>query len=59
MGWMYTAMKLFVAKETMKKFTVLSYGNQLAAELGPNTPQEYGGSAKELKDVGEGVKLEG
>ncbi|KAL5115768.1 Non-classical phosphatidylinositol transfer protein (PITP) [Pleosporales sp. CAS-2024a] len=34
MGWMYTAAKLIVAKETAKKFAVLSYGNQLAGELG-------------------------
>jgi hypothetical protein len=58
MGWLYTAMKVFVAKETMKKFTVLSYGNQLATELGPSTPKEYGGTADELKNVGEKMSLE-
>lgn len=58
MGWMYAAAKLIVPKETAKKFTVVSYGNQLAAELGPNTPKEYGGTAGELKEVGEGMKME-
>ncbi|KAF2262614.1 phosphatidylinositol transfer protein SFH5 [Lojkania enalia] len=53
MGWLFSAMKLFVAKETIKKFTVLSYGNQLAAELGPAVPNEYGGTLGELKEVGE------
>lgn len=59
MGWVYAAMKLVVAKETVKKFTVLSYGNQLAGELGQGIPNVYGGSAGELKDIGEGMKLEG
>lgn len=58
MGWFYTAVKLFVAKETIKKFTVLSYGNQLATELGQGIPTVYGGTAGELKEVGEGVKVE-
>lgn len=59
MGWLYQAMKLVVAKETVKKFSVLSYGNQLAAELGQGIPKEYGGSGQPLKDAGEGMKLEG
>jgi hypothetical protein len=58
MGWLYAAMKLLVAKETMKKFTVLSYGNQLGPELGKGAPKEYGGEQGELKDIGEGMKLE-
>lgn len=58
MEWVFTARKLLVAKETAKKFTVLSYGNTLATELGQGIPKEYGGNAGELKDVGEGMKLE-
>lgn len=58
MGWFYSAVKLFIAKETVKKFNVLSYGNQLAAELGQGVPKVYGGSAGELNEVGEGVKVE-
>lgn len=48
-----------MAKETAKKFTVLSYGNQLAAEIGPNIPKEYGGTAGELKDIGQAMNTEG
>jgi hypothetical protein len=58
MEWVFTARKLLVAKETAKKFTVLSYGSSLAAELGQNIPKEYGGSQAELKVVGEGMKLD-
>lgn len=58
MGWVYSAMKLIVAKETAKKFTVLSYGKDLGAELGPGAPKEYGGSAGALKEVGEGMRFE-
>jgi hypothetical protein len=57
MGWIYQAMKLLVAKETAKKFTVLSYGNELAAELGPKTPKEYGGGAAALNEVGEAMNF--
>jgi hypothetical protein len=58
MGWLYSAMKLFVAKETVKKFTVLSYGEQLANELGPEVPVVYGGKGDNLETVGETLKLE-
>jgi hypothetical protein len=57
MGWLYQATKLVVAKETAKKFTVLSYGNQLAGELGPGVPKVYGGEAGDLESVGEGMRL--
>lgn len=57
MGWVYTAIKLVVAKETAKKFTVLSYGNQLATELGRNIPTVYGGTQGELEEVGEAMKF--
>lgn len=51
-------MKMVVAKETAKKFTVLSYGNQLATELGANIPKVYGGTISEgLDSVAEGMKL--
>lgn len=46
---------MVVAKETAKKFTVLSYGNQLATELGPNVPKVYGGNKGELEEVGEAM----
>ncbi|EON64667.1 hypothetical protein W97_03900 [Coniosporium apollinis CBS 100218] len=59
MGWMFSAMKMVLSKETVKKFTVLSYGNQLAGELGSGVPGAYGGKAGALEGVGEAVKLEG
>ena len=58
MGWMFQAMKLVLSKETVRKFTVLSYGNQLAGELGKGVPTVYGGEAEDLEVVGEGLKLE-
>ncbi|KAF1837325.1 hypothetical protein BDW02DRAFT_566172 [Decorospora gaudefroyi] len=57
MGWVFQAVKMVVAKETTKKFTVLSYGNQLAGELGPGVPRTYGGEKAELDDVAEGMTL--
>jgi hypothetical protein len=57
MGWMYTAAKLVVAKETAKKFAVLSYGKDLAGELGMNVPTVYGGTKGELESVAEGLDL--
>ncbi|CAI6340576.1 unnamed protein product [Periconia digitata] len=57
MGWLFQAMKLIVAKETVKKFTVLSYGNQLAVDLGQGIPEVYGGAGKELSVVGEALKV--
>jgi hypothetical protein len=59
MGWVYQAAKMLVSKETAKKFTVLSYGNALAGELGKGLPKEYGGEKGALGEIGEGVKLEG
>jgi len=58
MQWMFTAMKLLLSKETVKKFTVMSYANQLVTELGPSVPKTYGGNAGDLKDIGETVRLE-
>ncbi|KAI4928159.1 Non-classical phosphatidylinositol transfer protein (PITP) [Alternaria infectoria] len=58
MGWLFNAMKLVVAKETSKKFVVLSYGNQLAAELGKGVPKSYGGERGELAECAEGMKME-
>jgi len=58
MQWMFTAMKLLLSKETVKKFTVMSYANQLATELGPSVPQLYGGKAESLEAIGETVKMQ-
>ncbi|PWW72215.1 CRAL/TRIO domain-containing protein, partial [Tuber magnatum] len=44
MGWMYTAMKMIINKDTFKKLYMLSYGASLANELNSETvPEEYGG----------------
>lgn len=58
MGWVFSAIKLVLSKETVQKFTVLSYGNQLVSELGKDIPKVYGGEKGELKVEGEGMKLE-
>jgi hypothetical protein len=53
MGWMFTAMKVFLSPETVKKFHPLSYGSNLAGELpgwGKELPVEYGGKGKEVKE---------
>lgn len=59
MGWVYQAARMLVSKETARKFTVLSYGNALAGELGNGLPKEYGGGKGDLSEIGEGVKLAG
>ncbi|KAF2786798.1 CRAL/TRIO domain-containing protein [Melanomma pulvis-pyrius CBS 109.77] len=56
MGWVFALRKLVVAPETARKFTVLSYGDQLATELGPSIPKVYGGTAGDLKEIGEALK---
>jgi len=50
MGWMFTAMKAFMAKETVAKFQVLSYGSYVAAELGKDVPKVYGGEGASLEE---------
>jgi len=59
MGWVFTAMKLFLSPETIKKFHPLSYGSNLAGEL-PNIesqlPAVYGGKGKDIKEEGLTVK---
>lgn len=58
MGWMFTAMRVFISVETQKKFTVLSYGNALVNELGHGVPEAYGGKGGKLAEVGEELKME-
>ncbi|KAL0264194.1 Non-classical phosphatidylinositol transfer protein (PITP) [Diplodia seriata] len=57
MGWMFQAFKLILSKETIRKFTVLAYGNQLAGELGTNVPEAYGGKTGGLETIGEQTKF--
>ncbi|KAK6360105.1 Non-classical phosphatidylinositol transfer protein (PITP) [Orbilia blumenaviensis] len=58
MGWLYKATTLVLPEATVKKFRVLSYGKELAAELGESIPEVYGGKgAKDLKELGDPVRL--
>jgi hypothetical protein len=53
MGWVFTAMKLFLSPETIKKFHPLSYGSSLAGECkgwGEELPTAYGGKGADIKD---------
>jgi hypothetical protein len=59
MGWVFTLMKTFLSKATVKKFHPLSYGSSLAGEVpvfGKLFPKPYGGEGKELAVEGETVK---
>ena len=50
MGWMFTAASMFLSKETVQKFSVLSYGETLVNNLGPSVPAEYGGKGAKLSE---------
>lgn len=59
MGWMFTAMKMVMSVETAKKFTVLTYGKDLALELGKDVPVVYGGENGSLEFMAKGLQMEG
>ncbi|KAF5021813.1 hypothetical protein F66182_6139 [Fusarium sp. NRRL 66182] len=53
MGWMFGAMKLFLAPATLRKFHPMTSGTTLATELkdiAPTLPKEYGGLGPSVKD---------
>ncbi|KAN0079178.1 CRAL-TRIO domain containing protein [Elaphomyces granulatus] len=53
MGWMFTAMKVFLSKNTTRKFHPISNGANLAREFpafSDDIPKTYGGKSPELKD---------
>lgn len=53
MGWVFTAMKIFLSPDTIKKFHPLSYGSSLAGELksfGQELPSVYGGKGTDIKE---------
>lgn len=62
MGWMFTAMKLFLSKNTTRKFHPITNGANLAREfpaaLAESIPTNYGGKGPELKDGARTVQLE-
>lgn len=52
MGWMFGAMKLFLAPATLKKFHPMASGASLSTELksiSSSLPQEYGGSGSPVQ----------
>lgn len=60
MGWMYAAMKLFLAPATLKKFHPMSSGKSLAAEMpeiAQDLPKEYGGGKGSLQETGEMIQM--
>ncbi|KAJ4259609.1 Phosphatidylinositol transfer protein sfh5 [Fusarium torreyae] len=53
MGWMFGAMKLFLAPATLRKFHPMTSGTTLATELKgivSTLPKEYGGQGPSVKD---------
>ncbi|KAJ5851735.1 uncharacterized protein N7529_011120 [Penicillium soppii] len=54
MGWMFTAMKLFLSRNTTRKFHPITNGANLAREFSPSIaeqiPKVYGGKGPELKE---------
>ena len=60
MGWMFTAMKMIINKDTFKKLYMLTYGASLAGELNSETvPEEYGGKGVKLSTKGMAIGLDG
>lgn len=56
MGWMYGAMKLFLAPATLRKFHPMTSGATLASELpkiAATLPKEYGGKGPSVKETGQ------
>ncbi|KAF4969742.1 hypothetical protein FSARC_3085 [Fusarium sarcochroum] len=59
MGWMFGAMKLFLAPATLRKFHPMTSGTTLATELKgivSTLPKEYGGQGPSVKE-GQSVSL--
>jgi hypothetical protein len=61
MGWMFSAMKLFLSRNTTRKFHPISNGANLAREfpaaIADKIPTTYGGKGPELKDEARTVQL--
>ncbi|PYH42767.1 CRAL/TRIO domain protein, partial [Aspergillus saccharolyticus JOP 1030-1] len=61
MGWMFAAMKVFLSKNTTRKFHPISNGANLAREfpaLKDQFPKTYGGNGPSLQESAYTVKLE-
>lgn len=62
MGWVFGAMKLFLAPATVRKFHSMASGAVLAAEMGAvgaGLPEEYGGSGPGVAEQDVTVRLGG
>jgi hypothetical protein len=61
MGWMFTAMKLILSRNTTRKFHPITNGANLAREFPASVveqiPKTYGGKGPELKDSARIVPL--
>lgn len=59
MGWMFGAMKIFLSKNTIRKFHPISNGANLGREFAfvEDLPKSYGGQGAELTDAGRTVPL--
>lgn len=61
MGWMFGAMKMFLSKNTTRKFHPITNGMNLArefpGEIGELLPTAYGGEGPDLKDGARTVTL--
>ncbi|CAN6630382.1 phosphatidylinositol transfer protein Sfh5p [Trichomonascus vanleenenianus] len=53
MSWIFMLVKPWIAKETQKKFVVLSDAKGVAKELGDWVPRSYGGKAEDLASISE------
>jgi phosphatidylinositol transfer protein SFH5 len=61
MGWVFTAMKVFLSKNTIRKFHPITNGANLAREFPSfmaDIPKTYGGKGPELQENARGVPLE-
>jgi len=50
MQWMFGAMQVFMAKETVAKMQWMSYGEELHKYLGDGVGKAYGGNGPELEE---------
>ncbi|PGG95470.1 phosphatidylinositol transfer protein SFH5 [Helicocarpus griseus UAMH5409] len=59
MGWVFTALKVFLSKNTLKKFHPISNGANLAREFkfADELPKSYGGKAADLQESARTVAL--
>ncbi|EAS31103.1 phosphatidylinositol transfer protein SFH5 [Coccidioides immitis RS] len=61
MGWVFTALKVFLSKNTIRKFHPITNGVNLAREFttfGEEIPKTYGGKGDVLADSGRTVTLQ-